>query len=120
MTPSTRAATLLATVFGVALWLLGALITPTREPWDSRAYWVVVYPLAVAACALLGHRYPVRPWRWALVVFEAQFLAMCVRNGDPGNLWPMGMLLFAVVALPGVVAARVAAHFSRRSGELEV
>lgn len=118
MRPSTRAATLLAAVLGVALWLLGALITPTREPWDSRAYWVVAYPLAVAACAWLGHRYPVRTWRWALVLFEAQFLAMCVRNRELGNLWPMGLLLFAVVALPGVVAARVAARFSRDARQL--
>lgn len=119
MNPSTRAAVLVATLLGVALWLLGALITPTREPWDSRAYWVVVYPLSVLACALLGRRYPVRSWRWALVLFESQFLAMCVRNGDPGNLWPIGMLLFAVVALPGVVAARVAARFSREASRLE-
>jgi hypothetical protein len=119
MNPSTRAAALLATLLGVALWLLGALVTPTREPWDSRAYWVLVYPLALAACALLGYRYPERSWRWALLVFEAQFLAMCVRNGELGNLWPLGMLLFAVVALPGVVAARVAARCSRRSGQVE-
>jgi hypothetical protein len=119
MNPSTRAAALLAVLLGVALWLLGALVTPTREPWDSRAYWFFVYPLALAACALLGHRYPTRSWRWALIVFESQFLAMCARNGELGNLWPMGMLLFAFVALPGVAAARVAARFSRGSGQVD-
>lgn len=107
----------IATVIGVALWFVSSLLTSKREPWDASVYWVLVYPLAVAACALLGYRYPERPWRWPLVLFEAQFIAMCVRNGELGNLWPLGMLLFAVVALPGIVAAKVAARFRSASAE---
>ena len=70
---------------------------------------------AIAACALLGYRFPDRPWRWALVLFEAQFVAMCARNGELGNLWPLGMLLLAVVALPGIAAAQIGARFGRPS-----
>ena len=117
--PRTRVAVLTALAIGFTLWFAASLFTAKREPWDGPAYWAIAYPLAIAACALLGYRFPERPWRWALVLFESQFLAMCLRNGELGNLWPIGMLLFAVVALPGVAAAHVAARFGRRSAEAE-
>lgn len=101
---------LIAGLAGIALWFLAAVLTTKREPWDSNTYWVFVYPLALFACALLGRRFPDRPWRWALVLFEAQFLAMAVRNGELGNLWPIGMLMFAIVALPGMGIAQFAAR----------
>jgi len=116
-TSRTRVAVVIAFLVGVSLWLVAAALTTKREPWDGPAYWVMAYPLAIAACALLGYRFPERPWRWALVLFESQFLAMCVRNGELGNLWPLGMLLFAIVALPGVVVGQVAARFGRRALE---
>jgi hypothetical protein len=115
MKQKARMAVLMAAVIGFALWFVAILFTAKKEPWDSAAYWVIAYPLAIAACAVLGYRFPERPWRWALVLFESQFLAMCVHNGELGNLWPLGMLLFAVVALPGVVAAKAAARFRRSS-----
>ena len=107
----------IAAVVGVALWFVASLLTSKREPWDASVYWVLVYPLAIATCALLGYKYPERPWRWPLVLFEAQFIAMCVRNGELGGLWPLGMLLFAVVALPGILAAKVASRFSGASAQ---
>lgn len=101
-----------AAAIGVALWFAASLLTGKKEPWDGPAYWAIAYPLALAACALLGRRHPDRPWRWPLVLFEAQFIAMGLRNGELGNLWPLGMAMFAVIALPGVVAATVAARSS--------
>jgi hypothetical protein len=115
MNRSTAVPFLLAAIVGAALWLLASLLTHRREPWDGAAYWGVVYPLSVAASAGLGYRYPQRAWRWALVVFEAQFLAMGVRNGELGNLWPLGMVMFAVLALPAMLAARVAANAGARA-----
>lgn len=35
---------------------------------------------------------------------------MCVGNGELGHLWPLGMAFFAVIALPAVFAARLAAR----------
>jgi len=104
---------------GVVLWVIASVVTGKREPCDSPAYWVVVYPAAILACAFLGYVYPERPWRRALVLFEAQFLAMAVRNGELGNLWPLGMALFAVIALPGVLAATLSSRFAARAGGTE-
>jgi hypothetical protein len=102
---------------GVALWFVTSALTGKREPWDASAYWAIAYPAAILTSALLGYSYPERPWRWALVLFESQFLAMCVRNGELGNLWPLGMAMFAVIALPAVFAARLASRLSVASAE---
>lgn len=105
---------LLAVVAGATLWLLASLLTGKREPWDSSSYWTIVYPLGLAASAWLGYRYPDRAWLWPVLVFVAQFFAMCVRNGELGNLWPLGLALFAFMSLPGILVARLAARWGSR------
>ena len=94
-----------------------ASLTGKREPWDDSVYWTLAYPAAIGVVALLAYRYPDRPWRWALILFEAQFFAMCAANGELGNLWPLGMLLFAVIALPAILAAWLAAWLGQRSAD---
>ena len=103
----------LALAVGVVLWLLAGALGHRREPWDSAAYWAIAYPLAIAACATLGWRFPERPARWAWALFAGQFVAMVARNGELGGMWPLGLAMFAVLALPGVLAARWAARLSR-------
>lgn len=117
MTRRALVPTLLAALAGAALWFAASLLTGKREAWDAGSYWVVFYPLGILTCAYLGYAYPERPWRWALVLFVSQFLAMCVRNGELGNLWPLGLALFAIIALPGVLAAKLASRFNNQSGE---
>lgn len=108
----TLQAVVIASAAGAALWFVTSILNGSREAWDGAGYWSVAYPLALLACALLGYRYPARPWRWAGVMFLAQFVAMCVRNGELGSLWPLGLALFAILSLPGVAAAVVAARFN--------
>jgi peptidoglycan/LPS O-acetylase OafA/YrhL len=105
----------IAVIAGAALWFAAAAAAGQREAWDAPAYWSVVYPAALLVSAALGYGWPERPWRWPLALFAAQFVAMCVRNGELGNLWPLGLALFAVLALPGVLAARFGARLARRS-----
>lgn len=100
----------IAFIVGVTLWCAASAISGRREPWDGAAYWILAYPIAILASAFLGYRYPQRPWRWAIVLFESQLLAMGIRNGELGNLWPIGMLAFAVIALPAVLAAQLASR----------
>lgn len=109
---------LIAIVAGVTLWLVAGVLSGQREPWDADGYWKVAYPVAVVICAALGYLWPIRAWRWPLVLFEAQLLGMWLRSGEIGNLWPLGMMLLAVLALPGVAVALLAARWARaaRSG----
>jgi hypothetical protein len=106
-----------ALVLGAALWVATSMLTGRREPWDASAYWAVAYPLAILASAVLGYIYPERAWRWPFAVFVAQFISMCVLNGELGNLWPLGLLLFAVLALPALLATTLAARLAGRSRE---
>ena len=106
----------LAIVAGMALWFAASLAGGRREAWDSPVYWSVAYPLAIIVCVWIGHAWPQRAWRAVLCLFAAQFVAMCIRNGELGNLWPLGLLVFAVLALPGIAAATLAARFFPRRG----
>ena len=99
----------MAAIAGMALWFVAVAVTGKREPWDHDFYWSAVYPLAMVACGVLGGLYPVRPWRWALTLFLGQFVAMVIRNGELGGLWPMGMLLFCVLGVPGMLLGHLAA-----------
>lgn len=106
-----------AFVFGAVSWFVVSAFTGQREAWDATIYWAVVYPGAIVVSGLLGHFHPERPWRWAAVLFEAQALAMAVRNGEWGSLVPLGVVVFAVMAMPGGVAATLAARRRRRREE---
>ncbi len=107
---------LVAIVVGMALWFLAAALGGKREAWDGPAYWSGAYPVAILVAGWLGYAFPDRPWRWALALFEAQFVAMVIRNGELGNLWPMGIAIFAVVALPAGGAAWGGARLARAGG----
>ncbi|HQR21110.1 MAG TPA: hypothetical protein PKV98_09590 [Burkholderiaceae bacterium] len=106
---------LIAAAIGAALWIAASVVSGRREAWDASAYWALAYPAAIVASALLGYFFPTRAWRWPLALFAAQFVAMVVRNGELGGLWPLGLMLFAVLALPSMLAAHVAARIGRGS-----
>lgn len=110
----TAAPYVLAILAGMVLWFAASLLGGRREAWDSSVYWSLAYPLAIIVCAYIGHAWPQRAWRAVLVLFAAQFVAMCIRNGEIGNLWPLGLVMFGVLALPGIAAAQLAARFLTR------
>jgi hypothetical protein len=88
-----------------------------REPWDDTAYWAVVYPLALILSAVLGLLYRDRSWRWALTIFWAQNVAMWILGGELGNLWPLTLVISAIIAIPAMLLAtrpRVSASLRKR------
>lgn len=111
---------LIAVTLGALLWVLASAFSGRREPWDSGGYWAIAYPAAIFAAGVVGYFFPERPWRWALALFGAQFVTMCVINGELGNLWPLGLALFAILALPAVFVATIASRMSSRSRPDEV
>jgi len=104
---------------GALLWVLAAVLSGRREPWDSTFYWGIAYPVAILVAGCLGFFFPERPWRWACALFGGQFTAMLIVNGELGNLWPHGLALFTVLAAPAALVAKVASRLGerRRSGE---
>jgi hypothetical protein len=111
--PPARLPYAIAAVTGIALWIAASVVSGRREAWDAPLYWSVAYPVALSACALLGYRWPQKPWRWALTLFLFQFVGMAIRNGELGGLWPLGLLLFAGLSLPGMVVGQGGAAFRR-------
>jgi peptidoglycan/LPS O-acetylase OafA/YrhL len=103
---------------GALLWVLAAVLSGRREPWDSAFYWGIAYPAAILVAGCLGFFYPDRSWRWAFALFGGQFIAMFIVNGELGNLWPLGLALFAVMATPAALVAKVGSRLGLRSSEL--
>src|SRR4051794_27040583 len=97
--PRIGAPFVIAAATGAALWLIVSVVSGRREAWDTGVYWTVGYPIAIGLCGLLGFVFPRRPWRWSLTIFFAQFATMAVRNGELGNLWPLGLALFGTLSL---------------------
>jgi hypothetical protein len=117
--PSTRShlAYALAIVVGMSLWFWASLVSGRREAWDAAVYWTVAYPLAVGVAGMMGYVFPQRPWRWALTLFMAQFVAMAIRNGELGGMWPMGMILLALLSVPGMALGQFAAWLRGKRAE---
>ena len=113
VTQADLVAYMIATVGSLALWLATSWATGRREPWDAEVYWTVSYPLAVLLAALLGFAFPHRPWRWAVIVVFSQLLVMIV-GGSGVGLLPLGMVLLAVLSVPAIAAAAIAARLRRR------
>ena len=98
----------IAVVVGIASWELVRQLGGRREAWDDPVYWQLGYPLLIVAAFVLGLIWREAPWRWAAWMMGGQaawsiVLAM-VKDGVP-NLFPLGLVMFAVLALPCVAAA---------------
>lgn len=89
---------------GALLWLATAYLTANQEAWDAPAYWAVTYPLALLLAVGLGYLAPVRVWRWGIEIMLAQFAVMMLAS-PTGPLWPIGLVIMAVLAVPAVLAA---------------
>jgi hypothetical protein len=56
---------------------------------------------------------PQRSWRWGVSPLVGQFVWLLISEG-PGNLLPLGVIVFAVLSIPPVIAARIGAYLSTR------
>jgi hypothetical protein len=112
---SVRQAFLLATISGAILWLVTSAVSGRREAWDSSLYWTVAYPAGVAMAGTIGYLAPDRPWRWALALMLVQAVVLAISASSFGLL-PLGLIMFGVLALPPIGAAKLGARFRHRSG----
>jgi peptidoglycan/LPS O-acetylase OafA/YrhL len=105
--------TLIAAGVGAALWLMLAAFGGRVEAWDSPLYFPVGMPLAILLAGMLGMMWPRRAWRWGGWLMGGQAAALLLSAG-PGSLLPLGAILFAVLALPCMLAAAVGGWLRRR------
>ena len=101
---------------GTALWLGTGAIAGVREAWDATLYWTITYPLGGVLAGFLGHAVPRRAWRWGLAMMQAQALALLVTASDLG-LAPLGLVLFALLAIPPIAVSMIMAGVRMRRNE---
>ena len=100
---------------GAAVWLAFARFDIHREGWDDPAWFTVGMPLLVLLCCGLGWMVPVRAWRWGVAPMFAQ--GVLAFAGDPtASLLPLGLALFAILALPCIAAAALGGFLRRKLG----
>jgi peptidoglycan/LPS O-acetylase OafA/YrhL len=98
----------LSILAGAASWELARRLGGHREAWDDPLYWQIGYPLLLLAAFLLGMVWRDRPWRWAALMMAGQAvssLALALYDGGVPNLLPLGLMMFALLGLPCVLAA---------------
>jgi peptidoglycan/LPS O-acetylase OafA/YrhL len=98
---------------GALIWVLIATASGKKEAWDSELYFSVGMPAVCLLAALLGFLEPKQTWRWGAAPLAGQFLAMLLMVG-PGNLLPLGIIVFGVLAIPPILVARFAAYLRNR------
>jgi len=109
-TLSARSAGVIAAAAGVLLWTGTTMLTGRREAWDAALYWALAYPAGIVVSAILGFLATERPWRWGAAVMLAQAVALAVLARD-FSLLPLGLILFGVLAVPPMLAARFGARW---------
>ncbi len=104
---------LAAAAGGALVWILIVSATGKREAWDSGEYFSVGIPAVCLLAALLGFVEPKRSWRWGVAPLAGQFFSMLLMVG-PGNLLPLGLIVFGVLSIPSVLAARLGSYVANR------
>jgi peptidoglycan/LPS O-acetylase OafA/YrhL len=98
----------LAFLIGAANWELVRQFGSRREAWDDPLYWQLGYPLLLLAAFGLGFVWRERPWRWAVWLIAGQvawsLLLAITQDGVP-NLLPLGLVMFALLGIPCLLAA---------------
>ena len=103
----------LALVTGILVWAAVSHATGRREAWDSQWYFLVSIPVVCIVSAVLGFVEPRRAWRWGVVPLVGQFSWMLFTQG-PGNLLPLGVVMFGVLSVPSIITARIGAFLGSK------
>ena len=110
---STRYAYTIAITGGAILWLVTRAVSGRNEAWDSSLYWTAAYPFTIVLAGILGYSAPSKPWRWALAVMLVQAVVLAITASGFGLL-PLGLIMFAILALPPIGAALIMAGMRKR------
>lgn len=103
----------LAIVAGAVVWVIVSEASGRREAWDSQWYFLISVPVVCVVSAALGFVEPSRPWRWGVAPLVGQFPWMLFTQG-PGNLLPLGVVMFGVLSVPSVITAQIGAFFGSK------
>lgn len=75
-----------------------------RELVDLGTYWVLALPVCYLVAGVLGYMGPVRTWRWIVTMLAIHALYTLLSAGSGLSLWPLALVMYLVLALPGILA----------------
>lgn len=96
---------LLSAIAGVITWLGIGIWSGRQEAWDSQLYWFVGFPFMILAVLIISFTWPEKPLRLGFTVIAAQAIIGLIQAYPHINLWPLTLVLFAVLSLPLILAA---------------
>ncbi|MBA5872567.1 MAG: hypothetical protein GDA68_21630 [Nitrospira sp. CR2.1] len=98
---------------GIVVRVLVSVVSHTREAWDSDLYFTFGLPAFCAPSAMLGYLEPDKSWRWGAVPLAGEMVCTLLTQG-PGNLFPLGIVMFGIIALPSIGTAQLGALLGRK------
>ncbi len=98
---------------GIAVWAVVSDVSGKREAWDSEWYFLIGMPAVCLLSAILGFIEPKNSWRWGVVPLAGQLAWMVLTQGV-GNLLPLGVIVFGILAIPSVATALLGAFIRNR------
>jgi hypothetical protein len=104
---------LVTVVSGALIWAMVASASGRSEAWDSGMYFTIGIPAGCLLSFALALIEPRRSWRWGVLLMVGQLAWLLLTQGV-GNLLPLGVIVFAVLSIPGVIAARIGASIAMK------
>lgn len=98
----------MSAIAGILVWLLITAYAARHDAWGAPVYYTVGMPLLALMAAALAYSSPERPWRYAVAPYVGQALIGFLLN-PTGGVFPLGIILFPILCVPGLVFAYLAA-----------
>ena len=105
-----------AAVCGGAIWILITQVSGRNEAWDSNLYFSVGIPAVCLVSMALAFFEPSQSWRWGVSPMVGQFVWMLISPG-PGNLLPLGVIVFGVLSVLSIIAARIGGFIATKTAK---
>lgn len=99
---------------GLAVWVLITSLTHRREAWDSGAFWSMGVPAILLMNAVAGFLEPERIMLKGIISVSLQPVAMTVKAGEIGSMFPFGLVVFLVLGLFFSVGGVAGAFIKRK------
>ena len=90
---------ILLALSGLAVWVLITTLTNRREAWDSVYFWRYGVPAMLLLNAAAGFIEPERIKLKGIIPGSLQPVAMTVKAGEIGSMFPFGLVVFLLLGL---------------------
>ncbi|MCD6681499.1 MAG: hypothetical protein LT102_12745 [Burkholderiaceae bacterium] len=96
---------------GLIVYISILAATGRIEAWDDGSYYLVGIPFMCFVAFVIGYRFPVMPWRWALWMAAGQAVGALL-NGSSLSLLPFAIIFMTIISIPQFIAARFGSRFA--------